>query len=183
MPVSVVVIFSLLLLCLGIQLVSSAPAEQFTFQQGGDDIFENDENNDFESISPSLESTMARLLYSVQQSQARETVDYAPRNTYPPLLHWYRQRGIYDSFVHLNFHGNWPSRALLRNGYRFPDDNAFVTLFVTHALLETYELAAANMKDLDFVEKRSLVDAIEAVTDFLRIKYLYVNRIHVAYRS
>jgi hypothetical protein len=56
------------------------------------------------------------LLSSIRAAQAQKTTEYTPRKAYPPLQ-WARQEGVYDSFVHLNFHGELPSRALLRNGY------------------------------------------------------------------
>lgn len=151
-----VLLWCLLLCCISIQLVFSIPTNQLILQVK--ENFENDGEN--LAPSPSLESVIARLLFAIQNAQAFETVDYAPRNSYPPLKHWYRQRGIYDSFVHLNFHGEFPSRSLLRNGYRFPDDNAFVTLFITHALLETAEL----VPDAPAILNGSLLNAIEAVS-------------------
>lgn len=64
-----------------------------------------------------LDYRLKKLLKSVRKAQAKKSTNYTPRKSYPPLVSWSRQEGIYDSFVHLNFHGNYPAMSLLRNGY------------------------------------------------------------------
>jgi hypothetical protein len=83
-----------------------------------------------------LERQQRVLLHSIRHSQAKKTVDYEPRKTYPPLKHWARQAGIYDSFVHLNFHGDVPRNSLLRNGHaRESEADGAGTNFPTITLL------------------------------------------------
>ena len=116
-----------------------------------------------EKHGPSIQSTrekMQTMLTSILSAQAKETRSYWPHKAYPPI-HWFRQRGIFDSFVHLNFHGEFPKMAVLRNAYRFPDDNAFVTMFVVHALLEMHQL---DNTTVSAVSKDVIVDAVHAVS-------------------
>lgn len=54
------------------------------------------------------------LLKSIRLGQEKQSTEYTPTITYPPLLHWHQQRGIYKSSVHLNFHGD-ESKTALRN--------------------------------------------------------------------
>ncbi|KAI3662052.1 hypothetical protein MP638_005500 [Amoeboaphelidium occidentale] len=122
---------------------------------------ESDLNNpvlDF-LFKQTLKRSMQLLVSSISGSQVNKSTDYTPRYTYPPLISWQRQAGLYDSFVHLNFHGDLPVSALLRNGYKFPDDNAFVTMFVVHALVDSMQLNK-NLK----VSEHELQAAVHAIS-------------------
>lgn len=82
--------------------------------------------------------------------------DYWPTQIYPPLK-WYQQKGLYSSYVHVNFHGE-PGFTALRNGYKFPDDNGFVTIFVLQALVEAAELnPEVDVKDYE------MLDSLDAI--------------------
>ncbi|KAI3653490.1 hypothetical protein MP228_001437 [Amoeboaphelidium protococcarum] len=83
-------------------------------------------------------NVMTKLLKTIRASQSTKSTEYRPKLTYPPLISWQRQEGIYDSFVHLNFNGNL---GFLRNVYKFPDDNSFVTMFILEALIDSQQYA------------------------------------------
>lgn len=88
-----------------------------------DDVFREPSNQLIRSPKASnedifddfLKEKLESLLADIRDSQAKVSKEYKPRKTYPPLISWSRQAGIYDSFVHLNFHGKLPQSALLRN--------------------------------------------------------------------
>ena len=98
------------------------------------------------------------ILHSIRMQQQLNDTEYAPRKTYPPLFHWSKQKGLYDSFVHVNFHGEFPLMVSLRRGYKFPDDNAFVTLFIAHALADV-QLFLPSLG----VQDKELLRALEAI--------------------
>lgn len=47
------------------------------------------------------------------------------------------QRGLFESNIRMNLHGN-PVMKLLRHKFHIPDDNGFVTQFVIGNLLEVH---------------------------------------------
>ena len=98
------------------------------------------------------------LLDGVWSAQAKKNTEYFPTYIYPPLI-WQRQRGIFDSFVHMNFHGSYPVQPLLRNLYKFPDDNAFVTMFILEALIVSNYLRPALVQ-LDDGKMSAAIEAI-----------------------
>eukprot|EP00475_Leptophrys_vorax_P008931 TRINITY_DN15835_c0_g2_i1.p1 TRINITY_DN15835_c0_g2~~TRINITY_DN15835_c0_g2_i1.p1 ORF type:complete len:644 (+),score=160.84 TRINITY_DN15835_c0_g2_i1:90-2021(+) len=87
-----------------------------------------------------------------------ESQEYWPTEMYPPLR-WNQQKGLYASYVHVNFHGS-PLLSALRNGYKFPDNNGFVTMFVLQALVESAELNPTIE-----VPAQSMMDALSAVLE------------------
>lgn len=109
--------------------VASDPTEQFAFGP---------------SLHIPSHSEESEILQDILKAQAQRSTNYFPRKSYPPLQ-WSRQKGIFDSFVHLNFHGQAPAMPLLRNVYHFPDDNAFVTMFVLEALLDIAMFNRTNL--------------------------------------
>eukprot|EP00164_Ancoracysta_twista_P001291 GFYU01001691.1.p1 GENE.GFYU01001691.1~~GFYU01001691.1.p1 ORF type:complete len:704 (+),score=245.11 GFYU01001691.1:142-2253(+) len=59
---------------------------------------------------------------------------------------WSEEKGLFPSFVHLNSFGG-PSQKLFRDSFHIPDNNMFVTQFVTSALLESVSLGAVEAND------------------------------------
>ena len=57
---------------------------------------------------------------------------------FPPVK-WTQQRGLFSSFIHLNFKGS-ELAAQARNLFKFVDDNGFVTSNVIESLLAAREL-------------------------------------------
>ena len=104
-----------------------------------------------------LQGRVSDLSQRIWSSRWNTDTEYFPREIYPPLQ-WETKKGLFPSYVHINFHGGLP-QGLLRNLYHFPDNNAFVTLFVLQALLESYELGAVSIED------SQLVDSILAVIE------------------
>lgn len=122
---------------------------------------------------------LKRALDGIRKSQWRRNSKYFPSATYPPLT-WNKQRGLYPSAVHLNFHGEVPA-AQGRNLYQFPDDNGFVTMFVLHGLSEILDAVAGSdnraLRSLveDAVREDDLVHGIEAVAAHKDLNPQYAN--------
>eukprot|EP00475_Leptophrys_vorax_P006857 TRINITY_DN1428_c0_g1_i1.p1 TRINITY_DN1428_c0_g1~~TRINITY_DN1428_c0_g1_i1.p1 ORF type:complete len:650 (-),score=192.97 TRINITY_DN1428_c0_g1_i1:49-1998(-) len=110
------------------------------------------------SSGSSVDDFISARLTELDGLKFTEDQDYWPQSIYPPLK-WNQQKGLYASYVHVNFHGE-PGFTLLRNGYKFPDNNGFVTMFVLQALIESAELNSA-IQISDF----SLLDAVSAVVE------------------
>jgi hypothetical protein len=85
-----------------------------------------------------LDQRIARVLKQVLDSQAKETTEYWPPLLFPPVK-WTQQRGLFSSFIHLNFKGS-DLAAEARNLFKFVDDNGFVTSNVLESLLAAREL-------------------------------------------
>eukprot|EP01129_Flabellula_baltica_P016964 TRINITY_DN925_c0_g2_i1.p1 TRINITY_DN925_c0_g2~~TRINITY_DN925_c0_g2_i1.p1 ORF type:complete len:626 (+),score=134.24 TRINITY_DN925_c0_g2_i1:27-1904(+) len=70
-------------------------------------------------------------------------------------------KGLYPSYVHLNFIGNWSS-YFLRNDFSVYDNNAFVTSWITQLLLESHNMGAINLH-LDDIQ--ASIDVLENFKD------------------
>eukprot|EP00742_Colponemidia_sp_Colp-10_P006691 GILJ01007172.1.p1 GENE.GILJ01007172.1~~GILJ01007172.1.p1 ORF type:complete len:666 (+),score=82.46 GILJ01007172.1:34-2031(+) len=85
-----------------------------------------------------LDKAINSLVTRITASQITKDSHYSSvLGLFPPLT-WERQKGLYPSSVHFNFHGNRLMKAL-RDRVRVPDDNAFVAMSVTQFLLEALE--------------------------------------------
>ena len=91
------------------------------------------------SISEVCQS-LFQTLQSDKHLQATDQNYFGP--LYPPFQ-WERQKGIYDSSVHLNFHGKLNP---IRGFYSFPDDNMFVTANVLEQLFEAADYSNSIVK-------------------------------------
>eukprot|EP00906_Rhabdomonas_costata_P022301 RCo032227 len=83
--------------------------------------------------------TANRLYSTLQHEQALSNTTFQP---FP--LRWQQQRGLFESGVHLNFHGE-PKFVVARNILKVPDDNMFVTTFVVTFLLEAHSLSVIKL--------------------------------------
>lgn len=102
-------------------------------------------------------NSLFQTLQSDKHLQGKDQTYVGP--LYPPFQ-WERQKGIYDSNVHLNFHGKLnPIRGL----YSFPDDNMFVTANVLEQLFEAASYNHSAVKMDDSSTSRSVANAINAI--------------------
>ncbi|KAJ5077229.1 hypothetical protein M0811_00549 [Anaeramoeba ignava] len=69
---------------------------------------------------------------------------------------WEKQKGIYESWVHLNAHGNIFMQTI-RNDLKFFDDNFFVTAWINQILLEANKIGKIQL-DKDQLLNGVLVD-------------------------
>ena len=69
---------------------------------------------------------VTRLQADAFRALWKRDTDFSPKFLYPPLS-WSTQKGLFPSYVHLNFHGQ-PIMATGRNAYNFPDSNGFVSM-------------------------------------------------------
>jgi hypothetical protein len=95
-------------------------------------------------------------LAEVRAARFQNNQAYWPQDSYPPQQ-WDQQKGLFASYVHVNFHGKSPISDL-RGLYKFPDNNGFVTMFVLQAMIEAAELNS----DIE-VGDDEIVESLEAL--------------------
>jgi hypothetical protein len=98
---------------------------------------------------------MVKLYENIKNEQIPTSSDYLPKFMYPPVT-WKKQKGLFDSNVHVNFHGDLPMK-FLRNAYNFPDENGFVTMFVTKILFEVEKMVSLPVEDINRVIEDGLL--------------------------
>lgn len=106
--------------------------------------------------SVEIQRKVSEELESLFSSRWEKDQKYWPRSTFPPLL-WDQQKGIYPSFVHINFHGK-QTQSSLRSMLKFPDSNGFVTMFIVQALMESAEMDASLQ-----ITDDQLLDSVHAI--------------------
>jgi hypothetical protein len=74
-----------------------------------------------------IEALVNRLQLDSYRALWKRDTEFSPKFVYPPLT-WSTQKGLFPSYVHLNFHGQ-PIMAAGRNKYSFPDSNGFVSMY------------------------------------------------------
>eukprot|EP01105_Mastigella_eilhardi_P025249 TRINITY_DN680_c0_g1_i4.p1 TRINITY_DN680_c0_g1~~TRINITY_DN680_c0_g1_i4.p1 ORF type:complete len:671 (-),score=183.66 TRINITY_DN680_c0_g1_i4:56-1915(-) len=97
--------------------------------------------------------TAQRLLGKLTAEQFTDTSDFRPPEQ------WQHQQGIFQSDVLFNLHGK-PLANHLRRSFVTPDINAFVTIWVTQALLELHSLGVVQ------VDSTVVENAVDAVLTF-----------------
>ena len=80
-----------------------------------------------------LEDDIQTVIESLSQKISENQVKRATKE-FPPLL-WEKDKGVYDSYVKLNFHGS-PQMAFMRDSFEIFDNNMFATAWITSCLLE-----------------------------------------------
>eukprot|EP00743_Colponemidia_sp_Colp-15_P010328 GILK01011361.1.p1 GENE.GILK01011361.1~~GILK01011361.1.p1 ORF type:complete len:665 (-),score=79.15 GILK01011361.1:71-2065(-) len=116
-----------------------------------------------------LEKAINGLIARVTAAQIAKDSHYSSIfGSFPPLT-WERQKGLYPSSVHFNFHGNGLMKAL-RDRVRVPDDNAFVAMSVTQFLLEALEFHPALYEKITEAQIDASVAAILSHRDKNREK-------------
>eukprot|EP01120_Amphizonella_sp_Union-15-10_P013124 TRINITY_DN6057_c0_g1_i1.p1 TRINITY_DN6057_c0_g1~~TRINITY_DN6057_c0_g1_i1.p1 ORF type:complete len:627 (-),score=103.35 TRINITY_DN6057_c0_g1_i1:45-1925(-) len=91
-------------------------------------------------VSPNaLKNTISTLLTQITEAQIKESQNYIP-----PFISEQKLKGLYPSYVHLNFHGE-PEMTALRRDVKFFDNNMFVTNWVTQVLLEFDEFGIISV--------------------------------------
>lgn len=105
--------------------------------------------SEFESrINMDIDGRHIRKLYSdIQKKQASYSTPYVPL-AYPPLL-WKKQKGLYDSDIRINLKGEMSKYRSLIN---IPDDNGFVTMFVTQFMIEGMENSKYIPKNINSIK-------------------------------
>jgi hypothetical protein len=86
------------------------------------------------SFSPLIQS----LYQSILDEQVKEDTKWIP------FISDAKVKGLFPSWIHVNFHGN-EAMYQLRERVRFWDANNFVTNWVVQAMLETEALGAVNI--------------------------------------
>ncbi|KAJ5073806.1 hypothetical protein M0811_08370 [Anaeramoeba ignava] len=71
-----------------------------------------------------------------------------------------KPKGIYETWIHLNFHGNLFSQ-LLRNNFKVFDENGFVTAWINEILLESNKIGTIQL------DKDQLLNSIKLETKFV----------------
>eukprot|EP00761_Pharyngomonas_kirbyi_P012945 gb/GECH01012972.1/.p1 GENE.gb/GECH01012972.1/~~gb/GECH01012972.1/.p1 ORF type:complete len:670 (+),score=136.54 gb/GECH01012972.1/:1-2010(+) len=89
-------------------------------------------------LSTQHRDIIQHLYHKIEQEQWQESHTFRP---FPPR--WSTQRGLFRSFIHINFVGG-EAEDILRNDFRIPDMNMFVTSFVLTALAEAEQLGAVQ---------------------------------------
>jgi hypothetical protein len=94
-----------------------------------------------------------KLYLDVQNKQAKISTPYIPL-AYPPLS-WKQQKGLYDSNIRINLKGEMSKYRSLVN---IPDDNGFVTMFITQFMVEGVE----SYKPIP-MDRRSIKESLNAI--------------------
>ena len=85
---------------------------------------------------PTVNETVVKLFQNIQSLQQDKD------SPYKPLFSWETQKGMYQNEIRPNFHGS-EKYFLARDSLKIPDNNVFVTAWVTSCLLEAYRYGKA----------------------------------------
>ena len=101
---------------------------------------------------PSINDTISKLFETIQSLQQDKD------SPYKRPFEWETQRGMYQNDIRANFHGS-EKEFLARDLLRIPDNNLFVTLWVTSCLVEAYHYGEApRPSDLQVKLALDLID-------------------------
>ena len=106
-----------------------------------------------EKHKPSIQSTIQQLVEVLSNEQLKEDTSFLPP------ISFIQNKGLYKSYVKLNFFGTLP-HTLLRRYFNVPDSNMFISNFVSLSLLEAWELGAIDLP------RDQLEIAISAILNF-----------------
>jgi len=105
-------------------------------------------------VGQDIGSVIQKLNKRITEAQVQQSQEYIP-----PFAQWRKLRGIYPSYVHLNFYGA-EEYSLARRYIEFYDNNMFVTNWVSQALLEVSKYGKIN------ISQAQLLTSVEALGNF-----------------
>lgn len=113
-----------------------------------------------------IKDTVVELFNKIKDLQVK--VD-SPESI--PPIKWAKFKGVYESDVKFNFHGN-PSMTALRYMFSVYDNNMFATTWVTSVLLEAYKYGKAPKPSDEQIEW-----SVDAISDHNNKNLNYTNSI------
>jgi len=107
------------------------------------------------AYSQNFNTTIHSLLNKIKATQIQHP------SSYFPFVSEEKFKGLFPSWIHLNFHGDFPL-TLLRREFKFFDNNYFVTSWILQMLLEAHQLGTVDLGQ----EKTMIKDALDAILKF-----------------